>query len=269
MTLARFFWHWAPAALLALVVGCAAPPQGAYTAGSGQDLTTDSDESEARKRARLRVELASGYFEQGQTTVALDEIKQALNADPAYAPAFNLRGLAYLRLSEFRLAEDSFRTALRINPRDAGVAHNLGWMLCQQSKFAEAMGLFGQALANPIYPGQAKTLMAQGICQARAGQVLEAESSLSRSFELDAANPVTAFNLAKLLAQRGDLPKAQFHLRRLNNSDLANAETLWQGIKVERRLGNAVAERQLGDQLKRRYPQSKELGWYERGAFDE
>lgn len=269
MMLACLCWRGVAVVLLWLVTGCAAPTQGTHTGGSGQDLTTDSDESEARKRARLRVELASGYFEQGQTTVALDEIKQALNADPSYAPAFNLRGLAYLRLSEFRLAEDSFRTALKINPRDAGVAHNLGWMLCQQSKYTEAMGLFAQALANPIYPGQAKTLMAQGICQARAGQVLEAESSLSRSFELDAANPVTAFNLAKLLTQRGDLPKAQFHLRRLNNSEQANAETLWLGIKVERRLGNTVAERQLGDQLKRRYPQSKELGLYERGAFDE
>lgn len=269
MTIGRCSGWCIGLALLSALVGCAAPAQVAYDGGSGQDLTTASDETEARKRARLRVELASGYFEQGQTTVALDEIKQALAADPNYAPAFNLRGLAYLRLSEFRLAEESFRTALKISPRDAGIAHNLGWMLCQQTKYAEATTLFGQALANPVYTGAAKTLMALGICQARAGQLLEAEASLTRSFELDAGNPVTAFNLAKLLTQRGDLTKAQFHLRRLNNSEQANGETLWQGIKVERRLGNKMAEQQLGDQLKRRYPQSRELGLYERGAFDE
>ncbi len=260
---------WVPIILLVGLHGCGTQPQGAYTGGASQDLTTDSDESDARKRARLRIELATGYFEQGQTTVALDEIKQSLNADPNYGPAFNLQGLAYLRLSEFRLAEESFRTALKINPGDAGVAHNLGWLLCQQAKFPEAMALFAKALTSPIYPGQAKTLMTQGICHARAGNRVEAEAALTRSFELDAGNPVTAFNLAMLLVQRGELTKAQFYLRRLNNSGQATAETLWQGLKVERLLGNGVPERQLGEQLKRRYPQSKELGLYERGAFDE
>jgi hypothetical protein len=45
-------------------------------------LVTDSDEPEARKRARIRLELAVGYFEQGQTTVALDEQKQVAAGRP-------------------------------------------------------------------------------------------------------------------------------------------------------------------------------------------
>ena len=44
---------------------------------------TESDEPEARKRARIRMELAVGYFEQGQTNVALDELKQVIAADPS------------------------------------------------------------------------------------------------------------------------------------------------------------------------------------------
>ena len=43
---------------------------------SGGDIMTASDEPETRKRARIRLELALGYFEQGQTAVALDELKQ-------------------------------------------------------------------------------------------------------------------------------------------------------------------------------------------------
>jgi type IV pilus assembly protein PilF len=58
-------------------------------------------------------------------------------------------------------------------------------------------------------------------------------------------------------------------MRRLNNSELANAESYWLGMKVEQRLGNRDALRQLGDQLKRRYPQSREAGSYDRGAFHE
>lgn len=251
---------------------CAHPSAGASKSPSGAggaDLVTESDEPDARKRARLRTELATGYFEQGQTTVALDEVKQALAADPTYAPAHNLRGLAYMRLGETQLAEDSFRRAMALAPKDANLAHNLGWLLCQQSRFGEAQPLFESALVSPLYGGRAKTLLTQGICQARAGKPIDAEASLSKAFELDAGNPVVSFNLAQLQFNRGEFSKAQFHLRRLNNSELANAETLWLGMKTEQRLGNRDVLRQLGEQLKRRYPQSRELGSYERGAFHE
>ena len=98
---------------------------------------------------------------------------------------------------------------------------------------------------------------------------MEAEASLARSYELDPANPIVAYNLASLQFRRGDDAKAQFTIRRLNNTDLANAETLWLGIKVEHRLRNTEVEKQLAQQLSRRYPKSREWTSYQRGAFDE
>jgi type IV pilus assembly protein PilF len=260
------------AALVSLGLGgCAGGPGRApsASAGSSAEPLTDSDEPDARKRARIRMELASSYFEHGQTTVALDEIKQSLAADPTYGPAHVLRGLVYMRLNDAGLAEESFRRALQINPRDADALHNYGWFACQQGRHAEAIELFQRAVASPVYGGKAKTLMATGICQTRTGQLAEAEGSFSRSYELDAANPITGYNLASLLYRRGEYARAQFYIRRLNNSDLANAETLWLGIKVERRLRNTEATEQLAQQLSRRYPKSREWSSYQRGAFDE
>ena len=251
------------------ISGCASNQGSSSAAGGKTDLVTESDEPESRRRARLRLELASGYFEQGQTNVALDELKQALIADPTYVDAYNLRGLVYMRLNDLPLAEDSFRRALAINPRDAGVAHNYGWFLCKQARFPESFRFFGQAIANPTYPGQAKSLMTQGICQVRAGQRAEAEQSLTKSYELDAGNPLTAYNLSLLLFERGELVRSQFYIRRLNNSELANAETLWLGIKIEQKLGNQQVVQQLSSQLKKRYGQSREAAAYDRGAFNE
>lgn len=252
---------------LAGLSGCASTPGGGD--GARMDMVTDSDEPENRKRARIRLELAVGYFEQGQTKVALDELKQALIADPNFVEAYSLRGLIYMRLNDPGLAEDSFRRAMNLNPRDANVQHNYGWMLCEQARYAESMQLFAQAVANPTYGGRAKTWMAQGLCQIRAGQLAEAEHSLLKSYELDAGNPVTGYNLASLLLQRGDIVRAQFYIRRLNNSELANAESLWLGIKIEQRLNNRDAMAQLAAQLRKRYPQSRELVAFERGAFNE
>lgn len=264
---------WLPVCLLVgLLTGCANQPgtAGASSAsGSHNDIVTESDEPDHRRRARLRLELASGYFEQGQINVALDEIKQSLTADPGFAEAYNLRGLVYMRLNDIPLAEDSFRRALALNPRDADVAHNYGWLLCQQGRYSDSLRSFAQAIANPTYGGRAKTLMTQGICQLRAGQRPEAEQSLSQAYELDAGNPIIGYNLASLLYERGDLTRAQFYIRRLNNSDLANAETLWLGIKTEQKLNNRDVVRQLADQLKKRFGQSREAAAYDRGAFNE
>lgn len=258
---------------LAFMTGCAQtrglPATTAAAVASGTEPVTESDEPEARKRARIRVELASSYFEQGQTTVALDEIKLALGNDPNYAPAYTLRGLVYARLNELRLAEESFKRAQLLSPRDPDVLHHYGLFACQQGRYPQAVELFQQALASPVYGGQAKTLMAKGICQVRAAQFPEAEGSLARSYELDPGNPITAYNLAALQFRRGDTAKAQFTIRRLNNTELANAETLWLGIKVEQRLGNSEAMAQLAQQLGRRYPESREWASYQRRAFDE
>jgi len=264
-----FSAFWLFLFLAAGLTGCASRQNAPGALSPGADLVTESDEPESRRKARLRLELASGYFEQGQTNVALDELKQALIADPTYVDAYNLRGLVYMRLNDLPLAEDSFKRALAINPKDAGVAHNYGWFLCQQARYPESFRLFGQAIANPTYPGQAKSLMTQGICQVRAGQRLEAEQSLTRSYELDAGNPLTGYNLSLLLFERSELVRSQFYIRRLNNSELSNAETLWLGIKIEQKLNNQQVVQQLAGQLKRRYGQSREASAYERGAFNE
>lgn len=251
---------------LAVLAGCAG---GAPSGAMRNDIVTDSDEPEARRRARIRLELAVGYFEQGQTTVALDELKQALVTDPGYADAYNMRGLIYMRLNDMALAEESFKRALSLKPGDSDTQHNLGWLQCQRGRHAEAVQQFSQALANPTYGGRAKTWMAQGLCQLRDGKRAAAEQSLLRSYELDAANPITGYNLAQLLMERGELVRAQFYVRRINNSELANAESLWLGMKIERRMQNADAVAQLGSQLKKRFASSKEFSAYERGAFDE
>jgi type IV pilus assembly protein PilF len=254
------------AVLTGALAGCATHEQQEASA----DMSASTmEEPEHRRRARIRLELASNYYAEGKTEVALDELKQVITIDPTLPDAYNLRGLIYMRLGDNRQAEDSFRRVISLNPRDSDAHHNYAWLQCQLGRYPEADQSFLRALANPLYGGRPKTYMAQGLCQARAGQHGAAEQSLARSYELDAGNPITGYNLARLLYQRGEFPRAQFYIRRLNNSELANAETLWLGIKVEQRMNDGAAMGQLSEQLRKRYPQSRERGALDRRAFDE
>ncbi|PXW98627.1 type IV pilus assembly protein PilF [Sphaerotilus hippei] len=234
------------------------------------DLVTASDESPAARRARIRLELASAYFSQGQTTTALDEVKRALVADPESVAAFNLRGLIYASLGDHGLAQDSFRRALQLRPDDADTLHNYGWYLCQQRRFSDARTQLQAALRVPQYGGAAKTLLALGLCESRAGEPAAAERQLMRSYELDPGNPSTAVNLSDLLMRRGELDRALFYVRRVNQRpELASAETLWLEARIERRRGATTRVQDLGAALRERFPASREAAAMERGQFDE
>ena len=253
----------------AVLQGCATNAAGVSAVDPNAGLVTPSDEPETRRRARIRLELAVNYFQNGQTAVALDEVKQALAADPGYADAFNLRGLIYMRLNDLAQAEDSFKRALALRGNDPDLLHNYGWLLCQRQRHAEAEQYFALALASPTYQDRAKTFMARGLCQSSAGQFAEAEEAFLKAYELDAGNPIVGYHLSSLLLRRNELTRAQFYIRRVNNGQFSTADSLWLGIKVERALGDSVAMKQLADQLRKRFPESRELGAFERGAFNE
>jgi len=259
-------------ALVALLLGTQL--QGCATSAAKEtadsaSIVTAAEETDARKRARLRLELAVGYFDQGQTTVALEELRQTIALDPTLAEAYNLRGLIAMRLGDTRLAEESFQRALQLRPREPDTSHNMAWLLCSQGRYVEANGYFEQALASPIYTHKPKTHMAQGLCEMKAGKLAEAEQHLLKSYEFDAGHPVTGYNLAELMYRRGDYTRAQFYIRRLNNGEFANAESLWLGIRVERRLGARDAMQQLGATLRKNFPNSTQLAAYERGEFND
>ena len=81
-------------ALVALLAACVcrapqptAPPRRAPTAArETKDRVTASDETEAARRARVRMELAAAYFGRGQMTTALDQVKLALAGRPELRP---------------------------------------------------------------------------------------------------------------------------------------------------------------------------------------
>ena len=239
-------------------------------AGPGPaDLPTESDISPDQKRALLRLELASGYFGNGQNAVALDEVKQSIVLNPQSADAYSLRGLIYTRLGEMDLAEDSFKLALALKPRSAPIEHNYGVFLCQQERWSESQKRFGNALAAPGYADRVKTWTTQGLCQRKAGALADARESLLRAFEIDAANPTVGYYLALVMAETGEWPRSQFYLRRLHASGAVTPESLWLAIKAERRVGDANTLASLGTQLRAQFPKSPELQLFDRKAFDE
>ncbi|HEV2612349.1 MAG TPA: type IV pilus biogenesis/stability protein PilW, partial [Noviherbaspirillum sp.] len=205
-------------AATALLAGCASGPM-----ELNEELKTSSDQSEDQKRARIRLQLAIGYYEQRQMNVALDEIKRALQADPNLADAYSVRGLIYMDMGENRLAEDNFLQSIKLAPSNPDLTNNYGWFLCQTGRERQAMSYFESALNNRTYQSPAKALNNAGVCSVKVKDLAAAERYFIRAFQFEPGNPLTNAHLAKLHYDKKDYERARFYIGRVMKADIMTA----------------------------------------------
>jgi type IV pilus assembly protein PilF len=240
--------------------------------GAQTELRTSSDQTPEQNRASIRLQLAIGYFQQRELNIALDEVKQALQADPLYADAYGVRALIYMDKGEIKLAEDNFVQALKLAPNNPDFQSNYGWFLCQNKREDQSIALFDSALKNRTYGSPVKAMNNAGVCSLKLRNATAAEEYFLSAFKLEPGNSISNFNLAKLYCQRGDVEKAQFYMLRLINTDksrILELDVLWLGVKIAHKVGDLLMETSLGTQLRRHYANSAEYSAYQRGAFDE
>jgi len=254
--------------LLALVLaaGCASQPE--LKGPVGKTGTVTGDPTAPRNRARVHTDLGMAYYARGNMSVAVEELRIAVAADPTYAPAHGAFGLVYMELRENALAEESFRRALEYAPEDPDINHNFGWFLCQINRPAEAKPYFRRALDNPLYATPGRTYAAAGTCALQQGDLKEAELNLERALRLEPNLPVAMLKLAELRYRQKRYPDARVALSRYAAIAPLNPESLWLGVRIERRMGSRTAELSYANQLRRRFPASPETQLLNRGAYD-
>jgi type IV pilus assembly protein PilF len=244
----------AAAAAWLVLAGCATTNEDSAVGAN----TAPAPDTTNRARARVHTDLAASYFELGNMAVALEEIREALRADPGYGPAQNVAGLIYALLKEDRLAEDAFQAALQINPSDSDAHNNYGRFLCERKQEREAIKHFLAAVRNPLYASPERSWVNAGMCARRGGDVPAAEGYFQQALKLRPGQPQALYQMADLAYLRRDYVQAKGYLKRLTQVATASAEVLWLGVRVERRLGDRASEASYALQLRNRFPNSRE-----------
>jgi type IV pilus assembly protein PilF len=257
--------HFFGIALLLAAAGCAtqAPPEPVTDTG-----VISGEPSDPRNRARIHTELASLYFERGNMGVALEELRIAITADPTYALTHGMFGLVYMELRENQLAEQSFQRGLGLAPQDPDLNHNYGWYLCQTGREKEAIKHFMQAIRNPLYATPGRSFAAAGICSLRKDQVKDAEEYFLRALRIDADDPASLLQLGQIRYRQGNYDESRKLVSRFNKLIAPTPESLWLALRVERKLGERIAEAGFAGQLRQRYPGSREFQLLQRAEFD-
>jgi type IV pilus assembly protein PilF len=252
------------AALLLLLAGCAGQSDGP-SVETGQVVGEVGD---PRNRARAHTDLAAAYYERGSMAIALEELRIATAADANYPPAHSMLGLVYMELRENQLAEASFERALRLSPSDPDINHNYGWFLCNTSREKESIKLFVQAIRNPLYATPYRSYSAAGVCSLKGGNTKDAEEFFQRALKLEPDDGPSLIKLGEIRYRQGQTGEARRLVSRYNKLVTPSAESLWLALRIERRLGERVAEQSLANQLRRRYPDSPEYRALQRGLYD-
>jgi type IV pilus assembly protein PilF len=236
---------------IALLAGCG----GSKAKREAADLGLDQESSPAD----LYVNMAAAYYQRGQLDAALERGLRALREDKRNADAHYILAIVYRRLGKQAEAERHFGEALRLEPDNPEFLNAQGTTLCAERRYGEAVDLFKQAVANPLYQTPEVALMNASDCSRRAGRSTDAERFLRESLSRNANYPPALLAMARLNQERGDHQAAREYMGRYGRVGRATPDALLLAYRIERGLGNADAAKALADALRTRFPDAPQV----------
>jgi type IV pilus assembly protein PilF len=96
----------------------------------------------------------------------------------------------------------------------------------------------------------------------------DAEEFFLRALRQEPDEPTSLLQLGQIRYRQGNLDEARKLVSRYNRLLEPSAESLWLALRIERKLGQRVAERNFATDLRRRYPDSREAKALQRNEFD-
>jgi len=220
------------------------------------------------KRAQIHTDLGAGYYERGQMQVALDELNESVKLDPNIAKTYNIYGLIYTMLRDDAKAEQNFKRALALDPKDPDIRANWGWYLCTHDQVRESLPEFDMAISDPLHKSPEAALINAGRCSATIGEVRRAETYYRRALSMQPNNFNAAFGMATIKYKEARYDEARAFMKIAMQQPNASSEALYLGMCIERALRDQEAEASYVTQLRNRYPDSPEARALSKGICE-
>ena len=162
-------WLLPAAMVLLLLAGCISTTTG-----------TAAPEANEADAAELNYQLGARYYNNGKYELAKDRLLLSIKLDPKRAAAHSTLALTYEALGNERLATESYKAALRAEPRNFNVQNTYAVFLCSQRDFSNAKKYFEKAAGHPENDNAEVTLTNAGMCMAEQPDFAASEAFFSR-----------------------------------------------------------------------------------------
>lgn len=176
-----------------------------------------------RAEARRLNNLGSSRGEAGDPRGAEEAFRQAINADPTYAPSHYNLALLLRKQGRFDEADREFWLAVETGVRDREMAVVQSALdYASRGDKARARATFAEGRRR--FPDSAVIWLNAGVFYGEQGDLEEARQCLERAVQLAPANPRAHSNLAAALWQQGDGAGARRHLEMAVQLDPGNTD---------------------------------------------
>jgi putative PEP-CTERM system TPR-repeat lipoprotein len=172
------------------------------------------------------------HFNNGEFELAINQLQQALDLDPAHEQARLLVALVYLKKSKADDAITEIRKTLATNPKNAAAHSILGSAFLAKGMSAEGISELNRALE--LDPGLVDARFKKGIFELSRGNMGEAVAELSAAVHIDPELLNGRVMLASSYLQRNEYAKA-----------MATAQQGIRGQKTDAILFNIIADAYL------------------------
>jgi type IV pilus assembly protein PilF len=227
--------------------------------------TVFTEKASPEKALERRVELARNYVGQRDWENAKRNLKLAYEIDPNNAEVHEAFALVYQSTGEFELAEDSYKTAIRLDKGFSRARNNYAAFLYSQERYEEAEKQLEYVVKDTLYEGRPRAFVNLGLCRQQLFDSQGAEEAFLRALTMDRTNRIALLEVAEIRFDAGDLDNAgRYYDTYRSVARTQSARGLWLGIRIARATGDRDAEGSYALALSNMYPESAEYQSYKR-----
>jgi Tfp pilus assembly protein PilF len=162
-------------------------------------------------QARSSYELGLSHLREGNATLGLTSLQEAVALDPDSALYRNALGRSLLLYDLKRVPEalEALREAVSLDPQFAEAHHNLGVALAESGRWGDAVQAYRKALSIPGYAAPLKTYNNLGWAYYNLDRLAEAEEALKTAIRLDPEFAGSHYHLGLVLLKAGRKDEAR------------------------------------------------------------
>jgi type IV pilus assembly protein PilF len=226
-------------------------------------------EPDLKQASALNVQLAIGYIDRDQLSIAQEKLDKAIEQDPENVDAYTTMAYLKRKVKEFDQAEKYYLEALDIRSTNPNIHNNYGGLLCQMGRYDEALKEIRLAYEDPFYESPYLAYANAGTCLLDKGDYKQAEKMLRKALRDQPNYAGALISMAEIGVKTEKYLMARAYIQRYHAVARPTAESLWLQIQSEKALGAEEHYLKYARRLLKDFPDSDEAGLLEEMARNE
>jgi type IV pilus assembly protein PilF len=206
--------------------------------------------------ATYNTELGIAYMRRGDLAIAQSKLDRALEENSDDPNVHSARALLFARLQDSKHADEEFREALRLAPKNPDFQNNYAVYLCSIGRIDEGVRTFISVARNPLYLTPELAYDNAGVCLHAAHKDVEAAQMFTDALTIRPNFAQALWQLADLDFSQGKLAEARRAIDVFLASNQETPDLLLLAVKVTRAQGDKLDSELYARRLQLDFPDS-------------